>query len=544
MKIKLLFVLVFLAHICHAQIEGTWNGELDIQNMKLPIILKVKKDTKGYTSLLNSPKQSDKNIEVDKTEFSNNELSFDIKKINASYKGILRDDHFEGNLIQNGKILPLNLFRHLPASENPDVQYLNGKAINKDKIDNFLDYIGQENQSIGSVSVFRNGIQEYHKDFGQQQIKDLTYNKNTQYHIGSISKMITAVMLMQLVENGKLNLNEKLSKFYPGIPNAQKITIHQMLNHTSGLGDYVGEPKDNWLFGKTVGDKAIIATIKKQGTSFEPGKKMMYSNSAYFLLSRILEKLYAQPYNIILKEHITEKAGMKYTFSVLDNPKNVFKSYKFTDSSWKEVPDFNFHNCIGLGDIVSTTEDMNIFMNALFNGSFIKKETLEMMTSNKEEKFFGPGIVKVPFYNIIAYGHGGDTAGSHSILTYEPKDKLAFAVTINGENLHHNDLYIGIQNLLYGRDYKYPSSVEGKQDSGLEKYAGEYESKDIPVPLNVFSKNGVLFAQGKGQPEFPLKNIEKNKFSFEGGITILFITENNQMQLTQNGKTYVFNKKQ
>ncbi|NML71161.1 beta-lactamase family protein [Chryseobacterium sp. RP-3-3] len=544
MKIKFLFVLVFLAHLCHAQIEGSWNGEIDIQAMKLPIILKIKKSPEGYSSLLNSPKQSKDDITVDQTVFSNNELSFEIKKINASYKGIFKEDHFEGNFSQNGKIISLDLFRHLPASKNSDVPYLNGKAINKEKIDDFLKYIAEKNQGIGSVSIFRNGVQEYHKDFGQQQLTNVTYDKDTQYQIGSISKMITAVMLMQLVENGKLKLDEKLSKYYPEIPNAKKITIKQMLNHTSGLGDYAGEAKDNWLFGKAVGDKAIVAEIKKQGASFEPGKKAKYSNSAYFLLSRILEKISGKPYNIILKENILEKAGMKHTFSVLDDPKNVFKSYKFTDGSWNEVPDFNFRNCVGLGDITSTTEDMNTFIDALFNGKFIKKETLEMMTSNKEEKFFGTGIMKVPFYNIIAYGHGGDTAGSHSMLSYEPTDKLSFAVTVNGENFPHNDLYIGILNQLYGRDYQYLSFDTGKSDPELKKYEGEYESKEIPIPLTVFSKNGALFAQGTGQPEFPLENIEKNKFQFEkGGITILFIPESKQMQLIQNGKTHLFNKK-
>lgn len=543
MKIKFLLVLVFLAHICHAQIEGTWNGEVDIQTMKLPVVLKIKKGPEGYTSLLNSPKQSKDDIPVDQTAFSNNELSFDIKKINASYKGVFKEDHIEGNLNQNGKILPLNLFRNLPVSKNQEAQYLNGKAINKEKIDDFLNYIASKNQGIGSVCIFRNGVQEYHKDFGQSQLKNETYDKDTQYQIGSISKMITAVMLMQLVENGKLKLNDKLSKYYPEIPNAQKITIQQMLNHTSGLGDYVGESENNWLFGKEVGNKAIIAEIKKQGVTFEPGKKIRYSNSAYFLLSRILEKLSGKPYNVILKENILEKAGMKHTLSVLDHPKNIFKSYKFTDGSWKEVADFDFHNCIGLGDITSTTEDMNIFIDALFNGKFIKKETLDKMISNKDEKFFGPGIMKVPFYNIITYGHGGDTAGSHSILSYEPTDKLSFAVTVNGENLAHNDLYVGILNQLYGRYYQYPS-FDTKSDADLEKYAGEYQTKEIPIPLTIFSKEGILYAQGTGQPEFPLENIEKNKYRFEqAGIVILFIPESKQLQLTQNGKTYLLNRK-
>lgn len=544
MKIKFLLVLVFLAHICHAQIEGTWNGELDTQMMKLPLVLKIKKGPEGYTSLMNSPKQSKDDIIVDHTGFTNNELSFEIKKINAAYQGIFKEDHIEGTLTQGGKVLPLNLFRDLPVAKNDDVSYLHGKAINKEKIDDFLDYIAQKNQGIGSVSIFRNGVPEYHKDFGQQLLKNVTYNKETQYQIGSVSKMITAVMLMQLVENGKLTLDEKLSKFYPEIPNAKKITLHQMLNHTSGLGDYVGEPKDNWLFKKPVGDKAIIAEIKKQGVTFEPGKKLRYSNSAYFLLSRILEKLSGKPYNVILKDNILEKAGMKHTFSVMDDPKNVFKSYKFTHGSWNEVPDFNFYNCIGLGDIASTTEDMNLFMDALFNGKFIKKETLDRMISNKDEKIFGIGMMKMSFYTITSYGHGGDTAGSHSIVSYEPTDKLCFAVTLNGENMRHNELYLGVLNLLYGRDYKYPSFDTGNPDPETDPLAGEYESKAIPISLTVFSKNGSLFAQGKGQPQFPLKKIENNKYQFEqAGITLIFIPESKQMQLIQNGKTSLFTKK-
>ncbi|UKB85259.1 beta-lactamase family protein [Chryseobacterium sp. MEBOG06] len=455
MKIKLLFVLVFLAHLCHAQIEGIWNGELDIQSMKLPVILKIKKEKEGYTSSLSSPKQSKEYLYSEKTAFINNELSFEIQKINASYKGTFKDNHFEGNLTQKGKSLPLNLFREV--QKTTDIPYLNGKAINTKKIDSFLDYIAEENQGIGSVSIFRNGSEVYRKDFGQKQLKNVTHDKNTLYQIGSVSKLITAVMLLQLVEQNKLSLSDKLSKFYPEIPDAENITIKSMLNHTSGLGDYVGKSiENNWLFGKPVGDKAIIDVIIKDGVSFKPGQKMQYSNSAYFLLSRILEKLYNKPYNVILKENILKKANMKHTFSVLDNVQNIFKSYEFSKGNWVKVKDFDFHNCIGLGDIASTTEDMNIFINALFNGQFIDENTLKMMISDENEKIFGTGIIKMPFYNIISYGHGGDTAGTHSTVSYQPNDKLSFAITVNGKNFPHNQLFLAVLNLIYDRDYEYP----------------------------------------------------------------------------------------
>lgn len=544
MKIKLFLVLIFLAQLSYAQIEGIWNGELDTQSMKLPVILKISKKSKGYTAGLISPKQSAKEIPVDQLTFSNDELIFDIENIRAGYKGVYKTDHFEGNFIQHGRQMPLNFYRD-SQPESPDVPYLNGKAINTQKIDEFLQYMTEHNQVIGSISIFRNGSEVYHKDFGQQLLSNVSYNKNTGYQIGSISKLITATMLLQLVEKGQLSLTDPLSKFYPEIPGARKITIQHMLNHTSGLGDYVGKAENNWLFGKPVGDAAIIEAIKKQDVHFTPGEKVRYSNSAYFLLARILEKIHKKPYHQVLKENILAKIPMPNTFSVLDNPKNIFKSYEFKNTAWSEMKDFNFQNCIGVGDITSIPQDLNIFINALFDGRLVKKETLAMMMPDKNEAFFGLGMMKMPFYNISLYGHGGDTAGSHSTVGFEPTDQLSYAVTLNGERFSHNSFYAALLNLIYDRDYKYPvfSQIQVPV-SELEKYVGDYTSKDIDLGLTVFIRDETLYAQGTHQTELPLTPTEKNQFTFDkAGLKIAFIPENNQLQLTQNGKTFLFIKK-
>ena len=197
------------------------------------------------------------------------------------------------------------------------------------------------------------------------------------------------------------------------------------------------------------------------------------------------------------------------------------------------------------GDITSTPQDLNVFINALFNGKFIKKETLDMMISNKNEKFFGPGIMKMPFYNIISYGHGGDTAGSHSTLAFEPVDKLSFSVIINGQRFPHNSFFVALLNLIYGRDYKYPAFNDTKiPSSELEKYIGEYSSKDIELGLKVFIKDETLYAQGTNQPEFALTAVDKDQFIFEkASLKLVFLPEDNQLKLTQGGKTYLFNKK-
>ncbi len=548
MKTKLLWVLIVLAQTFYAQeITGSWKGDLDMQGMKLPLILTIKKEKDRYISTAGSPKQSDKEIPVSKTEFVNNELIFEIEGINASYKGQFKTDHFEGIFTQNAFSGPLNLYKNDPNktgindAQDLKLKDIGTRAINTSKIDDYLNYIIQNKQGIGSVSIFRNGKEIYQKNFGQEQLPDVKWNADTEYQIGSVSKLITAVMIMQQVEKGKINLNDRLSKYYPDLPNAGKITLKSIMNHTSGLGDYVGQ-NYQWLFGKPVGDQVILDEIKKQGVSFQPGEKTRYSNSGYYLLSRILETVAQKPYNVLLKESITDKARMKNTFSVLDHPENVFKPYENNTGKWTEMQDFDFHNCIGLGDISSTPNDMNLFINALFNHQFVKKETLDTMLP-KSSKNFGLGMMAVPFYNKVSFGHGGDTAGTHSLVAYSPAENYSVAVMINGEKMPHNDLAIGILNIMYDQKSEYPKFSEVKKISGkeLEKYPGEYTSADIPLGLKIFIKDETLFAQGTGQAAFPLEYMEKDQFQYEkADLKIIFIPEKNGLQMIQRGTTFNF----
>ena len=547
MKTKLLLVLTLLAQIFYAQeITGSWKGELDLGGMKLPLVLDVKKENNIYISTARSPKQGNEKMPVDKTEFKNNELSFEMNAINASYKGQFKNDHFEGTFTQNSKSFPMSFYRDNGKETPPkkDVvitKDLEKTAINTAKIDDFLNYITKNKQATGSVMIFKDGKEIYQKNFGQDQLPNQKWDSNTGYQIGSVSKLITAVMLMQLEEKGKLNLNDKLSKYFPDVPNSNKISLKQLMNHTSGLGDYAG----SWLFEKFVGDKAILDTIKKHGVEFQPGEKVRYSNSGYYLLSRILEKVAKKPYNVLLKENITSKANMKNTFSVLDNPKNIFKSYENTAGKWTEVKDFDFQNCIGLGDITSTTQDMNLLMNALFNYKFVEKETLDKMLP-KDKEPFGLGIMRVPFYNKISYGHGGDTAGTHFLTSYSPTEKYSIAMVVNGEKLSHNELFIGIVSLIYDHEFEYPKFEETKKlpENELKKYEGEYHSKETNLDFKIFIDEETLFAQLTGQSSFPLEFVEDNKFKYDNaGVEIVFAPEKKELTLIQNGNMLVFNKK-
>jgi CubicO group peptidase (beta-lactamase class C family) len=133
----------------------------------------------------------------------------------------------------------------------------------------------------------------------------------SRFRIASITKTFTAVMILQLVEEGKLKLTDTLDKFFQQVPNAQKITILQILSHRSGIPN-VRRDQATWKPGEPVTKDEMLALIVKGAPEFEPDTKNSYSNSGYFLLGLILEKLTGKPYEEALKERITSKIGLAF----------------------------------------------------------------------------------------------------------------------------------------------------------------------------------------------------------------------------------------
>lgn len=112
------------------------------------------------------------------------------------------------------------------------------QEINKEKLDDYLNYIEANNGGIGSLSIFKDDKEVYNRSFGQEKLPNVTFDKDTKYQVASVTKMITAILILQLVENGKIKLDTKLSDFYAEVPNSQKITIKNLLEHSSGLGNF------------------------------------------------------------------------------------------------------------------------------------------------------------------------------------------------------------------------------------------------------------------------------------------------------------------
>jgi len=364
----------------------------------------------------------------------------------------------------------------------------------------------------------------------------------TKYRIGSISKVFTAVMIFQLIEEGKLQLTTPLSKYYPTIPNAAKITIAQMLNHSSGIhsftdsSDYV-----EWLTRKTT---PVQLLAKMMNADFEPGAKHKYSNSNFVLLGYIIEKLDKKPYAASLEKRITgKKIGLKDTYygGKIVAANNEAYSYKW-QGDWKPDTETDMSIPGGAGALVSTPADLVKFMYSVFSGKLVRQASLNQM--KKFEDGYGMNFIPYNFYDEIGFGHNGGIDGFQSQTVFYPKDSIAVAYVANGVNYSLNTMMIGVLSIIHNKPYQLPNfKTVSLTANDLLKYTGVYTSAQLPIKLTISNKENILVAQATGQSSFEMEASGIDTFRFDlAGITIKFDTLKNQLTLIQGGKNFLFNK--
>ncbi len=413
------------------------------------------------------------------------------------------------------------------------------QTIDKNKLDDYINHISKNNRDIGSISIFKDGKEVYNKSFGQSSLPNSKFKPNTRYQVGSISKVFTATLIFKAIEQGKITLDDRLNKWYPQIKNDQNISLKNLLEHSSGLGDYTTKNDTIFWLKEKVADTAILSEIVRQDTTFAAGTNTRYSNSAYYLLTKIVEKLYNKPFANIIEQEFIKPLKLQNLASAAKADKNIFSSYEFTDK-WVIEKEFEFTNVIGVGDISACMYDLNVFITALFEGKIISEKSLAIMKPTSSE-LFGRGMMLIPFYDILFYGHGGDTYGTHSLMSYNPESKIAISISINGERYPHNDFAVGILSIIYGKEYKFPEFKESIAitSSELDQYQGLYSSPEVPIKINIFKKDNVLYGQGTGQPEFPLEYLGNNVFKYvQAGIEIEFKVTEKVMVFKQGGAVF------
>src|SRR2546423_11985640 len=184
------------------------------------------------------------------------------------------------------------------------------------ELDSYFGSLVTENKLSGVVLVAKNGVTVASKAAGiADKATNAPIDLNTKFNLGSMNKMFTAIAIAQLAQAGKLSFTDTVGKHLPDYPNkevADKVTIHQLLTHTSGLGMYFGE-KFKEQREKLVTVAAHLPLFAADPLAFPPGEKFQYSNAGYMLLGAIIEKVAGQDYYSYVQEHIYKPAGMNDT---------------------------------------------------------------------------------------------------------------------------------------------------------------------------------------------------------------------------------------
>src|SRR5436190_1163219 len=183
-------------------------------------------------------------------------------------------------------------------------------------IQSYLDSLAADNKLSGAVLVAKDGVTMASKASGiANKAADTPITLETKFNLGSLDKMFTGIAITQLAQRGKINFNDPISKYLSDYPNKDigtKVTIHQLLTHTSGMGSYVND-KFRAQRTKLTTVAAHFPLFVNDPLSFSPGEKFEYSNSGYMVLGAIIERVSGQDYYTYVRDHIFRPAGMTNT---------------------------------------------------------------------------------------------------------------------------------------------------------------------------------------------------------------------------------------
>lgn len=423
--------------------------------------------------------------------------------------------------------------------------------LDKEKLDTYLESLAQYDRAMLSLSLSHEGNIIYEKSIGYvSKEKDLLSNSETIYRIGSISKVFTTVMIFQLIEEGKLSLDTKLSEFYPGVKNASSITISNLLNHSSGIFNMTNEPSFRQFMVGPKTKAQMVERIEGLKSNFEPGTSSEYSNSAFVLLGFIVEDLTDITYPTVVKQRVIDKLGLKRTRygSKINADNNEALPYRPANNDWSAVTTFTDMSIPGgAGAMVSTPTELTKFIEGIFDGTLISAESLGKM--KEINNGYGRGLFEIPFDDKKSFGHGGAIDFFSSNLAHFEKEQLSFAMTVNGVKENTNDIMIAVLSTAFGKAFELPNfgaTAINLPEEKLKLYEGVYSSESIGLKITLKVQDGKLTAQATGQGQLILDAFSEKEFRYEqAGIVIEFAgdkeaIEHSKFLLKQGGGRFEF----
>src|SRR6266705_4095378 len=385
------------------------------------------------------------------------------------------------------------------------------------KIDQLVSLYNKYGQFNGSALVADNGKIIYKKGFGLANMEwNIPNASDTKFRLGSITKQFTATLILQLVEQGKIKLDGKITDYLPDYrkDTGAKVTIHNLLSHTSGIPSYTSLP--GFFQNVSRNPFAVNDFIKKYASGdleFEPGTKFVYSNSGYFLLGAIIEKVTGKPYEQVLKQNIFDPLGMKN--SGYDHWGTIIykraTGYSRTPRGYGNAPYLDMSIPYAAGSLYSTVEDLYLWDQALYGEKILSAKSKELMFKpNLENYGYGFVMRKVALqpskFEVPVIQHNGGINGFSTVIVRIVADKRLIVLLDNAEQGEYLDrITSGLMSILYDQAYETPKRSVADQ---LIKTVAE---KDVASAIKEYRE----LKAGQTASEYDFAESELNRLGYQ-----------------------------
>jgi len=402
-----------------------------------------------------------------------------------------------------------------------------------------------------SIGVARKGQVIVAKAYGLADVElDVPANKDTMFRIGSVTKQYTAAAIMRFVEQGKISLDDDISKYFPDFPlsggQGNTVTIRHLLNHTSGIPSYT-DLGEEWhkLIPQELTHDEMLALVKGKPFDFKPGEKHKYNNTGYYMLGMIIEKISGKTYAEHMEAEFFKPLSLERTCYGFNTPiiKNRAKGYGATDGKLENAPHLGMSQPFAAGSLLSTGEDLVKWSMALASGKVVKPESYALMTTpcilpDGENSHYGFGLEIGEFEGHRSIHHGGGIHGFNSMLVYLPDDDVHMAVICNsmaGSGRIINDIaqeVLGIEKVV-AKDVPITSEV-------MKRIVGKYKLNEMDV--KIWEQDSKAMLQATDQPAFALQwqGADVNggnefRASFDTEVKMIFADDGRSFTLFQGG---------
>lgn len=300
-------------------------------------------------------------------------------------------------------------------------------------VDSLISTVFKDKNGPGAVfMVAKDGKAIYQKAFGKANL-ELGVDMNTKnvFQLGSMTKQFTAIAILMLAEQGKLAVTDPITKYLPDYPAGDKITLHELLTHTSGIKDFTKMKSIQQIAQKDLSPKELIAFFKNEPMDFLPGEKFDYNNSGYVILGHIIELVSGETYENYIQKYIFEKIGMENSRYASDLAviNNRAYGYNKKETGYINKAKISFTIPFSSGSLMSTLGDMLKWQNALNLNLLLKPETINTAFTtyklNSGEAFnYGYGWHLKEINGVATREHGGSIFGFKTMGVYMPSANI------------------------------------------------------------------------------------------------------------------------